>query len=123
MKKMMMFVIAGIMFSYSVLASSYTFAEGEKQAEVPYISRNPFVNAPYSSPKKDQSGTQKYTIGDAVKSMKVKGILIGKDYTKAIIGHRIVKAGDEIGEFTVSEITRSGVTLLYGDRVFHVFME
>lgn len=121
--KMMMFVIAGIMVSYSVLASSYTFAEGEKQAEVPHISRNPFVNAPYGSPDKDHSGIQKYTIGDAVKSMKVKGILIGKDYTKAIIGHRIVKAGDEIGEFTVSEITRSGVTLLYGDRVFHVFME
>ncbi len=66
---------------------------------------------------------QKETNEGSVINMKVKGIMIGSDYAVALIGHRLVKTGDVIGGFTVSEILRSGVTLLNGDRVINIYME
>lgn len=121
--KKIMFVVTSFLLSCSVFMPLYTFAEETKQGEVPQITRNPFVNAPYSRVRRDDAGTQKETIESTVSNMKVKGIVINKDYAVALIGHRIVKTGDTIGEFTVYEISRTGVTLLYGERVFNIIME
>ncbi len=122
MKKMIL-VVTSLLLSFSALLPAHIPAEEIHQGTVPQITRNPFVNAPYSPVKRDEGGTQRETIESTVRSMKVKGVMLHKDYATALIGHRIVKTGDVIGELTVSEISRTGVTLLYGDRVFNIFME
>ena len=121
--KKIMFAMTALLLSCLVFIPGHILAEDIKEGTIPQITRNPFVNAPYSSVKRDYGTAQKETVESTIRNMKVKGIVINKDYAVALIGHRIVKTGDTIGEFTVYEISRTGVTLLYGDRVFHVFME
>ena len=122
MKKIII-VIASFLVSSPLFIPSHIFAEEVKEGTVPQITRNPFVNAPYSTVKRDDGAAQKETIESKLSKMKVKGIMLNKDNAIALIGHKIVKTGDVIGEFTVYEISRNGVTLLYGDRVFNIFME
>lgn len=121
--KKITFIICISLISYTGLVIQHSSAEEINQEKVPQITRNPFTNVPYGSSRKYDTGIQKDSIENTVKNMKVKGILVGKDYSMAIVGHRIVKTGDVIDELTVSEITRKGVSLMYEDRVFHVFME
>lgn len=121
--KKIMFVVTSFLLTCLVLLPAPVRAEEIKQGTVPLITRNPFVNPPYNPVRRDDGRTQKETIESTVKNMKVKGIMFNKDGTVALIGHRIVKTGDVIGGFTVSEISRTGVTLLYGDRVFNIMME
>lgn len=121
--KKIVFVVTSFLLSCPVLIPAHILAEEVRQGTVPQITRNPFVNAPYSPVRRDDGSTQKETIESKVRNMKVKGIMLNKDYAVALIGHRTVRTGDAIGELTVSEITRTGVTLLYGDRVFNIFME
>ncbi len=121
--KKIMFAMTSFLLSCPLLLPAHILAEESKQGEVPQITRNPFVNAPYSRVRRDDEVTQKETIESTVRNMKVKGIMLNKDYAIALIGHRIVKTGDVIGEFTVYEISRTGVTLLYGERVFNIIME
>ena len=93
-----------------------------KEATPPPVSRNPFVDAPYGRVKKEElSGAA--GVDSVLKGLKVKGILMGKDYPVALLGHRIVKTGDVIDGLTVTEITRTGVTLSYGDRIFQLSIE
>lgn len=121
--KKIMFAITALLLSCLVFIPEHIYAEDIKQGTVPQITRNPFVNAPYSAVKRDYGAAQKETIESTVSNMKVKGIVINKDYAVALIGHRIVKTGDTIGELTVYEISRTGVTLLYGERAFNIIME
>jgi len=44
------------------------------------------------------------------------GILAGPDYSLAMINNRILKVGETIGDFTVSEIGEDSVTLKRGDQ-------
>jgi len=122
MKKIFI-VITLFYLSCQVVTPAHILAEDVKQGTVPQITRNPFVNAPYNPARRDDRGTQKEAVESTVKNMRIKGIVLNKDYAVALIGHRIVKTGDVIGEFTVSEISRTGVTLLNGDRVFNILME
>ena len=117
------YVVTSLLLSCLVFIPEHIYAEDIKQGTIPQITRNPFVNAPYSRVRRDDAGTQKETIESTVSNMKVKGIVVNKDYAVALIGHRLVKTGDTIGEFTVYEISRTGVTLLYEDRVFNIIME
>ncbi len=121
--KKIMFAMTAVLLSCLVFIPEHIYAEDIKEGTATQITRNPFVNAPYSRVRRDDAGTQKDTIESTVSNMKVKGIVINKDYAVALIGHRIVKTGDTIGEFTVYEISRTGVTLLYGERVFNIIME
>ncbi|MBI5756386.1 MAG: hypothetical protein HZA12_05615 [Nitrospirae bacterium] len=93
-----------------------------KEGAPPPVSRNPFVDAPYGRVKKeDLSGAA--GVDSALKGLKVKGILMGRDYPVALLGRRMVKTGDVIDGLTVTEITRTGVTLSYGDRMFQLSIE
>ena len=122
MKKIII-VIAYFLVSCPIFIQTHIFAEEVKEGTVPQITRNPFVNTPYSTVKRDDGAAQKETIESKLSKMKVKGIMLNKDNAIALIGHKIVKTGDVIGEFTVYEISRNGVTLLYGERLFNIFME
>lgn len=121
--KRMIFIIAAFLSVCPVYLQAHTCAEEIKPGNAPQISRNPFVLTPYRPAERDDAGMQKETNEGSVINMKVKGIMIGSDYAVALIGHRLVKTGDVIGGFTVSEILRSGVTLLNGDRVINIYME
>lgn len=121
--KWIMLVTTVFISCCAVLAPSRAIAEEAKVGVAPQITRNPFVIAPYSYPLRDDGGAQRGTTGGTAGSMKVKGIMLGRDYATALIGHTIVKTGDIIGGFTVSEISRTGVTLSNGEMVINIFME
>lgn len=121
--KRIIFIVTCILVISPVLITAHLLAEDAKQGLIPQMTRNPFVNAPYSPARKDDGGAQKESAESTVRNMKVKGILIDRGHAVALIGRSVVKKGDVIGEFTVSGISRTTVTLLKGENVFNIFME
>lgn len=123
-------------------SGNYLFATGEESSPVastkevvventpPPISRNPFVSVPYGRMEmpavKSETIPKSRGVGkreDIVKHLKLKGILLDEEYPVALIGNRIVKVGDSIGEFVVKDITISGIILLKGDQAIQLSVE
>src|SRR3989337_1337012 len=94
--KKMMFAMTSLLLSFQVFIPGHILAEDIKEGTIPQITPNPFVNAPYISVKRDYGTAQKETVESTIRNMKVKGIVINKDYAVALIGHRLVKTGDTI---------------------------
>ncbi len=92
--------------------------------------KNPFVSAPYGRMERPavkseavpkSRGVEKRE--DIVKDLKLKGILLDEEYPVALVGNRIVKVGDSIGDFVVKDITSKGVILLKGDQAIQLSVE
>lgn len=111
-------------------------SEGMLEGSPPSLSRNPFVSAPEGrmkritvtsdhqpdAPKKGNRSYGQSRTGD-VKDLKVKGVLLNGERPSALVGYRIVKIGDRIDEFIVTDITHAGVTLSNGDAVIQLYFE
>lgn len=109
----------------------------EVQDDVPPpISRNPFVKAPHGRMektsrkeqdsniiKKGDNSLRTNTAENITEGIKVKGVLLDGDYPIALLGHRIVKIGNRVGEFIVTDITRMGITLSMGEKVIQLPLE
>lgn len=136
------FIYTLVFIICSSLISFLLYATGEESNPVastkeavientpPPITRNPFVSAPYG--RMERPAVKSETVPksrsaekreDIVKDLKLKGILLDEDYPVALIGNRIVKVGDSIGEFVVKDITTAGVILFKGDQVIQLSVE
>lgn len=121
------FIFIIIFFSGIILTSSDSLAE-EPDSGPPPLARNPFVDAPYGRLNKtvirsDTNPGMFIKKEDINKVQKVNGIILGGDHPAALVGHRVVKIGDTVDEFTVTDITRKGVSLSNGDRVIQLPFE
>ncbi len=134
----------GIPFgSWNVLAEELSASpggvgssEGMREGITPSLSRNPFASAPDGQreritvkgdtpPDALKKGSRSYGQNRTgnVKDLKVKGVLLDGKHPMALVGYRIVKIGDRIDEFIVTDIKRSGVTLSKGDEVVQLYFE
>lgn len=111
-------------------------SEGIQEGSTPSLSRNPFAGAPYgrmeritvtsdNQPDAMKKGNRSYgqNRNEKVKDLKVKGVLLDGKHPMALVGYRIVKIGDRIDEFIVTDIKRSGVTLSKGGTVIQLYFE
>lgn len=111
-------------------------SEGMQEGISPSLSRNPFVSTPDgrkeritvksdTQPDTLKKGNRSYSQNrtENIKNLKVKGVLLDGKRSTALIGYRIVKIGDRIDEFIVTDITRSGVILSKGDEVIQLYFE
>ena len=126
-KVVITFIFIIIFFSGIILTSSDSLAE-EPGSVPPSLSRNPFVDALYGRMNKtiitsDTNPDMIIKKEGINKFQKVNGIILGEDYPIALIGHRVVKIGDTVDEFTVTDITRKGVSLSNGARVIQLPFE
>lgn len=138
-----------ILFCFSIGGFSFTSAEelnhtitevnDIKKEEPPPISRNPFVSTPYGSMyrnavknisgpgltiRKDNDKPHIINKGEGIgKDKKIKGVLLDGNYPVALIGESVVKVGDSIGKYKVTDISRDGVSLSDGDRVIMLSLE
>jgi len=111
-------------------------SEGAKGEVIPPLSRNPFItpadgrrerisiksDVQQDTPKKgNQSYGQKRPLN--IEDLKVSGILLDGKNPSALIGHRIVKIGDRIDDYIVTEIQYSGVTLSKEEMIIHLNFE
>lgn len=143
------FIFILILFSGITLISLHSLAEGPgavpqsvqdlTEEGPPLLARNPFVDAPYGRMNKtiirneanpgifikenDDKSKRSNKAEDIYKAQKIKGILLSVDYPAALVGHRVVKIGDPIGGFIVTDITREGVSVSGGDRVIQIPFE
>ena len=107
-------------------------SENPDDNKQPSITRNPFISAPYGRMGRAPAGTGTNTDtgnvkrdrGDVpLKSLRLRGILTGNDKAAALLSHKIVKTGDMIEDYIVSEISAEGVTLSKGDIVIRFTIE
>lgn len=106
--------------------------ENPIEDQQPAITRNPFVSAPYGRMSKTPTGTgtntdtgstKKDSADVPLKSLRLRGVLISSEKAAALLSHKIVKIGDMIEDYIVTEITDDGVTLSKGDIVIRFTIE
>ena len=107
-------------------------AESLIENRQPSITRNPFVNAAYGRISKPlpvagvdtSSGSKnKDSVDLPLKDLRLKGVLISNHKTAALLSHKIVRIGDMIEDYTVTDIADNGVTLSKGDIVIRLSIE
>lgn len=105
----------------------------------PPLTRNPFVSVPHdrtykpvvrdkiernvNTKKKTETSQKTNKIEDVAKELKLKGILYAGEYSMALLGHRIIKIGDMVGELIVIDIEPKRVILLSDNKLITIQVE
>lgn len=117
-------------------AQEFSPSISTKENTPPPLARNPFLDIPQGRISESTNWRGRITemnirkvskkpkkIDDVIKNLHVRGVLLNRNDTMALLGRRVVKIGDMIGEFMVINITRAGVTLSNGDRIIELSLE
>lgn len=68
---------------------------------------------------KIEEANKEYVISE----LRVKGVLLGLNDPMALLGDRVVRIGDKVGVYIITDINRRGVLLSHGDKIVQIPFE